>query len=439
MGKILLVDFSPAERDRLVAGKYDVDMRSTGWVTGRDEPLDLSGGHDAVFYQIEGAPAADLPGLHADAQGPLLERVNEGARVVCFIGGGETYQLTNVVGPLDGIRIKDPARSEAVVFSPRALFHVPFERFRPYISNAFRLLPETFGEGVWEKESSANGKFEFLAKTTEGAPVALVIRKGQGELLLLPSFGPKNIDVVEYLLKDKLPLTPEAAGETGADWLDGDDYAFPELRALMAKRDEEKKRLEDVLAGYDRQIRELKAGDQQQFHRLLSGEEADLKAAVVHTLRYLGWGRIVDVDQYWKNTIRNKEEDAWIIEPTDMPVEVGLRKGELVIILARGGKNWAPDDECALLQKFKGRRMQEFDNTRMKAVLIGNYFAAAEAKGRPNPFSAAQIEEAQKDGNGLLTTWELFRAVKAEKEGQITKDAVREQIKDKTGLITFDI
>ena len=83
--------------------------------------------------------------------------------------------------------------------------------------------------------------------------------------------------------------------------------------------------------------------------------------------------------------------------------------------------------------------MQEFDNTRMKAVLIGNYFAAAEAKGRPNPFSAAQIEEAQKDGNGLLTTWELFRAVKAEKEGQITKDAVREQIKDKTGLITFDI
>ena len=209
MGKILLVDFSPAERDRLVAGKYDVDMRSTGWVTGRDEPLDLSGGHDAVFYQIEGAPAADLPGLHADAQGPLLERVNEGARVVCFIGGGETYQLTNVVGPLDGIRIKDPARSEAVVFSPRALFHVPFERFRPYISNAFRLLPETFGEGVWEKESSANGKFEFLAKTTEGAPVALVVRKGQGELLLLPSFGPKNIDVVEYLLKDKLPLTPE--------------------------------------------------------------------------------------------------------------------------------------------------------------------------------------------------------------------------------------
>jgi hypothetical protein len=439
MAKILLVDFSPADRDRLVAGKYDVDARSTGWVTGRDEPLDLSGGHEAVFYQIEGAAAADRPGLHAGAHGPLLERVHAGARAVCFIGGSEAYRLTNVVGPLEGIQIKDPARSDAVVFSPRALFHVPFERFRPYIANAFRLLPETFAEGVWEKESAANGNLEFLAKTTDGAPVALVVRKGKGELLLLPSFGSKNIDIVEYILKDRLPLTPEPDDGTGAGWLDGDDYVFPEIKALMARRDEEKKKLEDVLADYDRQIQELRAGGQEQFHRLLGDEGADLKGAVVHTLRYLGWGRVVDVDQYWKNTIRNKEEDAWVIEPADMPVEAGLRKGELIMVLARGGKNWAPDDECALLQKFKGRRMQEFDNTRMKAVLVGNYFSAAEAKGRPNPFSAAQIEEAQKDGNGLLTTWELFRAIKAEKEGRITKEALREQFELKTGLITFDI
>ena len=142
----------------------------------------------------------------------------------------------------------------------------------------------------------------------------------------------------------------------------------------------------------------------------------------------------MDVDEYWKKTIRSKEEDAWLIEPGDMPVEAGLRKGELVIVLVRGGKNWATDDECGLLQKYKGRRMQEFDNTRMKAVLVGNYFSAIEAKDRPNPFSATQIEEAQKDGNGLLTTYELFRAVKAEKENRISKDAIREQIKLKTGL-----
>jgi hypothetical protein len=439
MAKILLVDFSPADRDRLASEKYDVDARSTGWATGLDEPLDLSGGHEAVFYQVGGGAAAGRAGLHADASAALLGRVHEGTRVVCFIGGGETVQLTNIIGPLDGVEIRAGVRADAVVFSPRALFHVPFERFKPYIAAAHRLLDETFPEGVWEKETPSNGRLELLAKTTDGAPVALVVRKGKGELLLLPSFGPKNVDVVDYILKDKLPLTPAQPAEAGTGWLDGDDYVFPDLKALAAKREEERKKFEEVLADLDRQIKELKAGGQEEFHRLLSGEGPALKAAVIHTLSYLGWTRVVDVDQYWKNTIRSKEEDAWVIEPADLAVEAGLRKGELVIVLARGGKNWATDDECALLQKFKGRRMQEFDNTKMKAVLVGNYFSAAEAKGRPNPFSAGQIEEAQKDGNGLITTWELFRVIKAEKEGRLSKDAIRDQIKRKTGLITFEI
>jgi len=439
MAKILLLDFTQADKDRLVSEKYDVDLRQTGWMTGLDNPLDLPGDSEAVFYQIGGEAADGRSDLHAEFQEALLERVREGARVVCFIGGGETPRLTNIVGPVDGLEIKESARADAVVFNPRALFHVPFERFKPFIAKSYRLLPETFGDGIWEKESSANGKFEFLAKTTDGAPVAMVVRKGKGYLLLLPSFGPKNVEIVDHILKDKLPLTPEIPDASGTDWLEGEDYVFPELKALVAKRDEERKKLEDVLADYDRQIKNLKTGGQEEFHRLLSGEGAGLKKAVINTFRYLGWGRVVDVDQYWKNTIRNREEDAWVIDPADMPVEAGLRKGELVIVLVRGGKNWATDDECALLQKYKGRRMQEFDNTRMKAVLFGNYFSAAEAKSRPNPFSAAQIEEAQKDGNGLLTSYELFRAIKAEKENRISKDAIRDQIKLKTGLITFDI
>jgi hypothetical protein len=439
MAKILLVDFSPADRDRLAAEKYDVEARTTGWTTGQDEPFDLPGDSEIVFYQIGAEAVAGDAGLHAGIQDELAGRLHGGARVVCFIGGGELARLTNIVGPVEGIQIKDGARADAVVFSPRALFHVPFERFRPFIAQAYRLLPETFGEGVWEKDSSTNGKLEFLAKTTDGAPVAMVVHKGKGELLLLPSFGPKNVEVVEYILKDKLPLTPEPAGEPSADWIEAEDYVFPDLRALVAKRDEEKRKFDEVLADYERQIKALKAGGQEEFHRLLNGEGPALKSSVIGALRYLGWGRVVDVDQYWKNTIRDKEEDAWVIEPADLAVEAGLRKGELVIVLARGGKNWATDDECALLQKFKGRRMQEFDNTRMKAVLIGNYYSTAEAKTRPNPFSASQIEEAQKDGNGLLTTYELFRAVKAEKEGRVSKDAIRDQIKLKTGLITFDI
>jgi len=439
MAKIMLVDFTQADKDRLVAEKYDVDLQQTGWKTGLDLPLDLAGGSEVVFYQTGGDAAAGRPDLHAGVHEALEARVREGARVVCFVGGAETAQLTNIVGPIEGLELAESARPDAVVFNPRALFHVPFERFKPFLAKVFRLLPGTFGDGVWEWDSPSDGKYEFLAKTPDGAPVAMIVRRGLGHVLLLPSFGTKNVEVVDAVLKDRLSLAPEIPAEAGPDWIEDEDYVFPELRALIAKRDEEKRRFEEAQADYERQIKDLRVGGQAEFHRLLDGEGPGLKKAVVNALRYLGWGRVVDVDQYWKNTIRNKEEDAWVIDPADLPVESGLRKGELLIILVRGGKNWATDDECALLQKYKGRRMQEFDNTRMKAVLLGNYFSAAEAKSRPNPFSAAQIEEAQKDGNGLLTSYELFRAIKAEKESRISKDAIRDQIKLKTGLITFDI
>jgi len=439
MAKILLIDFTEDDRRRLIAEKYDVDLRQTGWMTGVEEPLDLSGDSEAVFYQIAGGPSRAVAGLHAGASEALVRRIQEGARVVCFVGEGDIARVTGIVGPVDGLAIADAGRAEVVVFNPRALFHVPYERFRPFIAKTYRLLEGTFGEGVWEKESPVDGKLEFLAKTADGAPVAMTIRKGKGTLMLLPSFGPKNVEVVEYILKDKRPLAAEPAGAAPPDWIDSDEYAFPELKALVAKREDEKKRFEGILADYDRQIAEMKAGGQEEFHRLLDGDGAALKKAVLGALLYLGWGRVVDVDQYWKNTIRDKEEDAWVIEPADMPVEAGLRKGELVLFLVRGGRNWAPDDEFGLLQKFKGRRMQEFDNTRMKAVLVGNYHSGTEAKARPNPFTAAQIEEAQKDGNGLVTTYELFRAIKAEKENRLSKDSIRDAIKLKTGLIAFDV
>ncbi|HSA96700.1 MAG TPA: hypothetical protein VLJ16_11655 [Acidobacteriota bacterium] len=439
MAKILLVDFSEADRNQLLALKYDVEARSTGWATGQEEPLEIPGRSEIVFYQTGHGSGAGRADLHAGLHETLIEKVREGVRVVCFVGGGEAPQLTNIVGPLAGLTIKDGGRGDAVVFNPRALFHVPFERFKPSIAKAFRLFDEIPGEGVWEKDTPANGRIELLAKTGDGAPAAALVRRGKGAILLLPSFGPKNVEVVDHILKDKLFFGGDGTGESAPDWTESEEYVFPELKALVIRRDEERKRFEEVLADYDRQIKEMKAGGQEEFFALLKGEGAGLKRAVIAAFRYLGWGRVVDVDEYWKKVIRNKEEDAWLLEPGDMPVEAAIRKGELVLVLVRAGKNWSTDDECLLLQKYKGRRMQEFDNTRMKAVLLGNYFSAVDPRERGNPFSAGQIEETQKDGNGLLTTYELFRAIKAEKENRISKDAIREQIRQKTGLITFDI
>jgi hypothetical protein len=438
MAKVLLLDFDDADRDRLVSEKYDVESRSTGWRSGKEDPLQIPPESEIVFYQVNGQGGNGRNRLHAEVHEALARRVEDGARVICFLGGGELYQLTNIVGPLDRIQLQDNARTDSILFNPRAIFHVPFERFKPFISKAFKLLPEAAGEGIWEKPSGPEGKLEILAKSADGYPVSVLLGKGKGSVLLLPSFGPKNVEIIDYILKDKTPLVAEPAEAAAAPWIDHEDYLFPDLKALFVRKDEEKRRHEQALAEIDGQIREMKASGQDEFHKLLTAEGADLNKAVIHSLRYFGWGRVVDVNDYWKKVIRDKEENIWLIEKEGPSVEAMLHKEALVLVLIRAGKAWATDDECALLQKFKGRRMQEFDNTLMKAVLIGNYFSATDAKARGNPFSAAQVEEARKDGNGLITTYELFKAIKAEKEGRITKADVRNQIREKAGLITIE-
>jgi len=83
--------------------------------------------------------------------------------------------------------------------------------------------------------------------------------------------------------------------------------------------------------------------------------------------------------------------------------------------------------------------MQEFNNTKMKAILIGNYFNKQDAKLRKNPYSEVQIADAEKDANGLLTTYELFQAVKAIMENKIKKEDIQRQMEAQLGLIKFNL
>lgn len=235
-----------------------------------------------------------------------------------------------------------------------------------------------------------------------------------------------------------VPDSLQPPPDTDFAWLDGEDFAFPGLKSLYTRKDEELRRHATAMAEIEQLIGNMKSVEQENFHNLLRSEGPALREAVIHALSYLGWGKVVDVHKYWRNVIRNKEEDVWLIEAENQPVEQSMRQERLLLLLVRSGRDWAADDEFALLQKYKGRRMQEFDNTKMKAILVGNYFCRSTPDKRSRPFSDLQIEEAGKDGNGLLTTFELFRAVKAEKEGRAAKEALRRQLSEKVGLIEFE-
>lgn len=434
MNRVILLDFEDKDRDYLEQEQVDTFLIHTS--DFRNLPTILPEAR-AIFYQV------NWPVEEEAVPGGLAEKVQEmvvdGARVVCFVGKGHLYQLTGVIGTFPDIHFQESTPNEVLLVTPEMPFNLIFEKFSSSLAHIYKLLPNSFGADIWEVPASLNESWKIVAKSHDGYPVSLMIRKGKGFIWLLPWFGQQNIKVADFILKDVFPLMEMKGKEVEQmDWIDKEEYLFPEIKELFLKKEEEKKKFEERLKELDEQIRTLRETQQEAFNRLLKAEGQELKAAVLQAFKYLGWPKVVDVDQYWKNVIRDKEEDLWLVENNDQPVEVCLRKEFLILVVIRSSRNWATDDDCILLQRFKGRRMQEFDNTRMKAILVGNYFNLVEAKLRNNPYSQFQVEEAEKDGNGLLTTYELFQVIKAEKEGLISKEEIRKQIKEKAGLLKFN-
>ena len=433
MNRVILLDFEEKDKEYFEKEKIDTFLIHTS--DFKNLPSILPEAKN-IFYQMNWPMEEEA--VPTDLSEKIQDMVKSGARVVCFIGQGRLYQLTSVIGTFPDIHLQESAPGDTVIVNPEMPFNLLFDKYFESIAHMDKLLPTSFGTEIWEIPTALDENWKIIAKSSDGYPVSLLIKKGKGFFWLLPWFGQNNIQVADFILKDLFALMELKGQEVEQiDWIDKEEYLFPEIKQLYLKKEEEKKKYEEKIKEIDEQIKKLRVTEQEAFNRLLRTEGKELRSAVVNAFKYLGWGKVIDVDEYWKNVIRDKEEDIWLIETTDQPTELSLRKDFLILVLVRSSKNWATDDDCIMLQRYKGRRMQEFDNTKMKAILVGNYFNLQEASLRNNPFSQFQIEEAEKDGNTLITTYELFKAIKIEKEGLITKDEIRRQIKEKAGWLQF--
>jgi hypothetical protein len=441
MAKILLLDFSENEYRSLANKKFDVELAETNWKTGKVESIAPPRECDIIVYQVNLTNYGT--GLHV-GDAPNFEKiVNDGGAIICFIGDCQEYHLTNIIGAIPQLKFEENKLPDKIYETKDSPFDVMFAQFRSFISQAKEIFPtrENLGKKLdltaWD--SPYEGELQILAESIKNYPVAALLRKGRGMIILLPWFGEKNIEVTEWLLSRALPeIAPHLYAEEETNWLDSYEYIFPSLLDVYKQMEEENERHRKSMLLLEEKIDEIRSNEQEPFNQLLTAEGTELQGAVNRALKYLEFVHVISVDEYWKHVIRIREEDIWLLDEDDQSVEQLIRGSQINLVAVRSGKAAATDDDCLLLQRFKGRRMQEFNNTRMKAVLIGNYFNEIEAKLRDIPFTETQIGEAVKDGNGLLTTYEMFKAIKAEKENKITKDAIRNQLINKVGLITFD-
>ncbi len=441
MAKIMLLDFNESDYRQLLDKKFDVELRETNWRSGRVESLLPAPDCRVVLYQVNLNNYAT--GLHAGDAAPFEKIVAEGGAVVCFVGNCQEYHLTNVIGEMPHLKFEENKLPDKIYEIKEPPYEAVFSRYRSFISHAYELFPakDSLGRTInlREWDPPAEMDLRVLAESFRNQPVSVLLRKGQGFYLLLPWFGEKNIEVAEFVLAQVMPaLAAQPPSQEETNWLDTPDYIFPGLLEVYKEIEQENEKHCQAMARLQDRVEEIKSSEQGQFNRLLTAEDKDLQEAVVKALKYLNWLNVVDVDEYWKRVIRVKEEDIWLLDEDEKSIEQHIRDSPVTMVTVKAGPAGASDEDCLNLQRYKGRRMQEFNNTKLKAVLIGNYFSQVEAKFREAPFNENQITEAAKDGNGLLTTYELFKAIKAEKERKTTKEAIREQFNSKVGLITFN-
>lgn len=296
MDSIVLLDFE--EKDKAFFEQEKIETYLLRTSDFQNLPVVLPGTKN-IFFQM--SSALENEAIPADLSEKIRDLVNNGARLVGFIGQGYLYQLTGVIGALPEIHLQESAKGDSIIVNPELPFNLLFDRYFDKISFMYKLLPDPLAADIWEIPSALDESWKIVAKSQDGYPVSLLIRKGKGFFWLLPWFGSNNIQVADFILRDVFPLLDFKGKETEqTDWADREEYVFPEIKHLYRQKDEEKRKFEEKIKQIDEQIKTLKATEQESFIRLLKAEGQELKTAAVNAFKYLGWTKAVDVDDYWK-------------------------------------------------------------------------------------------------------------------------------------------
>lgn len=435
MSQILLIDFSEKDAQEIKSEGFDVELKNTNWVSGETEPLIPLEDSKIIFYNADDSDPASS--LHSEDTKYFMTLVSAGSIMVCFVGETRASHITNLTGlsfsEENFYRLDNPSQIEA---GKDSLFTAIFSRLGGHITYSARLWK--LHRNLSNKIDLEQNDIQAIAVHKEsGATVAAYKKHKKGFFLLLPCFGDGelNIEVVQLLLKKILPtIRPDLFEDKENKWLQDSRYYIPSLLSLNNKRKSIEEEYSLKIEEVDKEIKKIQKEEQDILNKLLISKGEELKRAVIHWLKYIGF-TAVDVDEYWKkdSLSHQKEEDIWLYNKKNP----NILEDELILVEVKSSKRGASDDDIGTIQKYKGRRMQEYGHTNMKGLLVGNYFCNNPAHLRKDPFSNHQIKDTKRDNNALLTTYDLFEAIKKEKSRELSKKDIQLKIRNTNGVIKW--
>lgn len=273
------------------------------------------------------------------------------------------------------------------------------------------------------RESEPDPNFIPLLKNQEGEPISYIgYSPDCGYEILLPVCEKKD-ELIEKLLTSILPrILPKYFPES-------EDFEWIKEKEFLPKEITELEKEEDIIREeYNSKIKALnekrtKIEQKYMFLNDLLTETGDkLVEAVCTYFKWLGFTDVVSID--------GSEE----ILREDIQITEG---NKLYIIEVKGIGGTSTDAECAQVAKHRRKRERENRDKEIVPIYIVNHQRYMNPLSRQNPpFSDNQIEYAESDERGLLTTWQLYNQYKLIEAGIFTKEETRDSL-DEWGLISL--
>lgn len=430
MSKTLLIDYSPGELEELKKAKLPCDfiLKETNWKSGKTENLIPPDGCNLVFYKVN--YPSNSSGLHVVDKENFELIVKNGGVIVVFAGNCSYFQTTNLIGGVN-LNLKQVDHPTYIGFATNSIFNKVFSIYGSKITLSNRFFDEATSESDLPLDFGQG--YQVIAVNMQNyLPVAFYKKEGKGFYLYLPFFSDIE-EITKFLIEQILTeIKPELFEDKENKWLEKEQYYFPDLNESIKQKNEIILEFEAKINESDKNIEQAKA-KQNIFNDLLIQTGEELKDSVALALEYLGF-EIIDVDKFFEGEEREKDEDLWVFKSKNKDI----KKDFVLITEVKGKKRSASDDDCTTVNRYVARRMREFVNTKMKGLFIFNHYNTIEALKRNQGFSKKQIKDAEHDGNVLITTYTLFKLIKAQKEGKTTKAQIIHKIINEVGEITYE-
>ncbi len=228
------------------------------------------------------------------------------------------------------------------------------------------------------------------------------------------------LDLFQRVLPEELPrLFPYY---TQFAWRKDPVYRLPKEKGLL----KEKASLQSEYNEKMREIEQRILANREQYrylHDLLTQSGSELVKTVESYFKWLGFKNVVNVDETSPQIL---EED----------LQVETEKG-LLVVEVKGIGGTSTDSECSQISKVKYRRSKERGSFDVYGLYLVNHerFPPPEKRTNP-PFNKHQIQDAENDKRGLLSTYDLFKLYFNIEGGFVTKEEARSAF-FKTGLVRF--